>query len=120
LIMDVAMKEGDLRKVNNAKRMESLGLFHVLDDSDIMDLLEFMDEKALLKLSLVSHLFYIFSDEEELVSESLLVFFRVLTYTDSIPFIVVENLVHSQMGQRQDRKFHFQGNMEANYFARKG
>jgi hypothetical protein len=54
-------------KHDTPKRRESMGMFHVLDDDDFLDFLEFFDEKDLLKLSLVSHAFYIFAEEEQLV-----------------------------------------------------
>jgi len=53
-------------KFNNEKRKNGLGFFHVLDDDMLLELLEFMDEKALLNLSLVSYPFYIFAEEEDL------------------------------------------------------
>jgi hypothetical protein len=55
-------------KFDNTKRTLSLGYFSVLDDDLLIEVLEWFDEKSLLNLSLVSHVFYIFSDEEELVT----------------------------------------------------
>jgi hypothetical protein len=43
-----------------------LGDFHVLDDEELIELFEWFDERDLVTLSLVSHVMYIFSDEEEL------------------------------------------------------
>lgn len=76
-------------KFDNSKRVQSLGIFHVLDDDMLMEFLEWMSEKDLLTLSLVSHVFYIFAEEEELV-ENLW----------SLTLDPVEDPLHTQVGQK--------------------
>src|SRR5688572_11643683 len=55
---------------SNNTRTDSLGLFALLDDSDIQEFLEeWLTEKELLTLGRVSRFFHFFANQEELVCD---------------------------------------------------
>ena len=63
-------------KINNWIRKEGLGLFNLLDDEFIIDeILCYLDTHHLMKLSMVSKIFYLFATHEEIVSIFIKFFF---------------------------------------------
>ena len=82
-------KDKEAEQVMKIIRNNGLGpFFGLLDDELLLDFLEFCGAEELLTLSLVSHVFYIFTSHEELVSS--MRFFLVL----SKQTIIVENVVY--------------------------